>query len=610
MYEPQQRSPGSHRQQQQQHRDLTRQTSRQFDAYGTVPSSLYQMDDNSRYDVAPRNYDRLNATMHNYPHNDFGGSGWNTGNNGSFGANQNLAPFTGRMKGNQPRGRLPTDWMQTSQQPPVPPFPGLGHNVPSPLTGGQSGYGLRQDHIPEDPDELIPTAIVIKNIPFAVKKEALLQLMTEMRLPLPYAFNYHFDGGVFRGLAFANFTTSDETAAVIDNLNHFELHGRKLRVEYKKMLPLAERERIEREKRERRGQLQEQHMPQPGPTLNQQPSIGSLHSHGQAPATSPSPVQGRSVKPGRTLMARQPPSLAPSTNEGAEYDLNDPEVLRYYTQLLLFREDHQRTEMVFPATLHPTERRVIHTIAHEFGLMHLSKGVGDQRQVYVHKLNAPNTSPPIPQGYDPNRRALNRAATTDFSDVRAADGFYGTLGRQGSGYLGFQDSSGGLAAAQNLRGAKSYADLRSYTPSPVPSTASFPANVRNAFEYGQGSASTNPSNTPTNTTMNGRDEMLINSMNGMNLGNGFNTQSSPKRGLRGMMSWDRESNPGPIGGHRSMSTNYEEQSRDRSSAHPSRQPRGPLGNNSGFSRPRQNGHHGRGSDELSQQSGVEIIVEH
>jgi hypothetical protein len=33
-------------------------------------------------------------------------------------------------------------------------------------------------------------------------------------------------------------------------LNHFELQGRKLRVEYKKMLPLQERERIEREKRE------------------------------------------------------------------------------------------------------------------------------------------------------------------------------------------------------------------------------------------------------------------------------------------------------------------------------------------------------------------------
>ena len=94
---------------------------------------------------------------------------------------------------------------------------------------------------------MIPTAIVIKNIPFAVKKEQLVELMVNMNLPLPYAFNYHFDNGVFRGLAFANFTSPNETESVIQALNHMELSGRKLRVEYKKMLPLQERERIERE---------------------------------------------------------------------------------------------------------------------------------------------------------------------------------------------------------------------------------------------------------------------------------------------------------------------------------------------------------------------------
>src|SRR5947209_2021625 len=121
------------------------------------------------------------------------------------------------------------------------------------------GYQTRHDSLSENDEELIPTAIVIKNIPFAVKKEQLVQLMTDMRLPLPYAFNYHFDNGVFRGLAFANFTTPEETGMVIESLNQIELQGRKLRVEYKKMLPAAERERIEREKRERRGQLQSQH---------------------------------------------------------------------------------------------------------------------------------------------------------------------------------------------------------------------------------------------------------------------------------------------------------------------------------------------------------------
>lgn len=158
---------------------------------------------------------------------------------------------------------------------------------------------MRQDGLGSDMDEeLIPTAIVIKNIPFAVKKEQLIGLMTEMRLPLPYAFNYHFDNGVFRGLAFANFTTSEETAVVIEAMNHFELQGRKLRVEYKKMLPLAERERIEREKRERRGQLEEQHRPMGSGTLHAQPSMSSLSSHMRA--TSPSPVSTHTPKPGMT----------------------------------------------------------------------------------------------------------------------------------------------------------------------------------------------------------------------------------------------------------------------------------------------------------------------
>ena len=155
-------------------------------------------------------------------------------------------------------------------------------------------------------DELIPTAIVIKNIPFAVKKEQLVQLMTELNLPLPYAFNYHFDNGVFRGLAFANFTSAEETATVIEVLNHFELQGRKLRVEYKKMLPLQERERIEREKRERRGQLEEQHRPLPSAPLQTQSSMSSLTSH--IPATSPSPVSQRGQKLG-TYFPLFPPSL-------------------------------------------------------------------------------------------------------------------------------------------------------------------------------------------------------------------------------------------------------------------------------------------------------------
>ena len=163
---------------------------------------------------------------------------------------------------------------------------------PGGLNGNPMGNGgLRVDHpgthsspsdlrsSASDGDQLIPTAIVIKNIPFAVRKETLTSIMLEMQLPQPYAFNYHFDNGVFRGLAFANFQSAEDTRIVIDAMNGMDVHGRKLRVEYKKMLPEAERERIEREKRERRGQLEEQHR---APILHQQSSIQSLGGMSQS----------------------------------------------------------------------------------------------------------------------------------------------------------------------------------------------------------------------------------------------------------------------------------------------------------------------------------------
>ena len=177
---------------------------------------------------------------------------------------------------------------------------GMHNNMqpfPTGLNGNHMSNGsLRVDHSSShgppsdlrsisDAEQLIPTAIVIKNIPFAVRKETLASIMLEMHLPQPYAFNYHFDNGVFRGLAFANFQSAEDTRVVIDAMNGMDVHGRKLRVEYKKMLPEAERERIEREKRERRGQLEEQHR---GPMLHQQSSIQSLGamSQGQQRSTS------------------------------------------------------------------------------------------------------------------------------------------------------------------------------------------------------------------------------------------------------------------------------------------------------------------------------------
>lgn len=291
-------------------------------------------------------------------------------------------------------------------------------------------------------------------------------------------------------------------------------------------------------------------------------------------------------------------------------DLNDPQVLQFYSQLLLFKETAERESMTFPPSLAPTQRRIIHTLAHQLQLMHVSKGTGEQRQIHIFKVHDSNLSPPMPQmpSEQPGRRGLNRAATTDFSDVRASEGFYNAFGRQASGLLGFPDSPGGLSAAPNLRAAKSYADLRSYTPSPAPSTASHPIGRLggnfDGLSFGGTSTSTNPNGTPTTGSMAQRDEGLLERELGrMQIGSSFGQGGSP-RALRQMTSWE---NPGPIGGHRTFGTAYDDQSRERGL--PARQPRGPIPERgTGFGRPRQNGHQGRGSDELSSQSNVEILV--
>lgn len=113
-----------------------------------------------------------------------------------------------------------------------------------------------------EPPEYISNAIVIKNIPFHIRKEQLQILMDDLKLSTPYAFNYHFDNNrLFRGLAFANFHHDWEATEAIRVLNGYKIGERDLRVERKIMLKPGERETAEREKRMKRGQLQEQHKP-------------------------------------------------------------------------------------------------------------------------------------------------------------------------------------------------------------------------------------------------------------------------------------------------------------------------------------------------------------
>jgi len=496
----------------------------------------------------------------------------------------------------------------------MPEQPGLGSqalNTPSTQYSAVSGFNPAMGHMNgdggfnerhgypngiydprHDPktlgSDLIPTAIVIKNIPFNVRKEMLTGIMSDMGLPQPYAFNYHFDNGIFRGLAFANFQSPMDTQTVIEQLNGYEVQGRKLRVEYKKMLPEHERERIEREKREKRGQLEEQHQPIP---LHTQSSMHSLNAAHTARSRN-SPLRKTSTR--QLAPAAVAPNPPPVTGD---VDLNNPDTLSFYTELTLFRSDPNREIIVFPSTITPQQRRTVHILAHNMGLEHRSVGEGQHRQLHVVKESGTAAPMHMPPGVsaDAHRRGLSRAATIDFAETRtSAPGQYGTLGRHGrhGPTLELPDSpDGGL---NNLRGVKSFADLRSYTPSPSLSTSGYTQgssvhgpNVAQYGEYsaglgGQNSALTTP--TTPGTTSNNDASMLINDLGSMSLGEPFNGGSR----LR-----PRE-NPGAIGSQRpglNGATNRNA---------PERQPHGPAGDwgdAMGFAGRggRANGHMQRGS---------------
>ncbi|KAK5673645.1 Peptidyl-prolyl cis-trans isomerase pin4 [Elasticomyces elasticus] len=281
------------------------------------------------------------------------------------------------------------------------------------------------------------------------------------------------------------------------------------------------------------------------------------------------------------------------------------------------------------------------------GLGHASRGSGEQRQVQVFKvMPGSNVSPPLTsipaavQPPDTARRGLNRAATIDFSESRNEGGpnHYGggggggaggaghagagggSLRGQASGFLGVMESPGGnFGNAQNLRAAKSFADLRSYTPSPVPSSASFPAALQSngarvpQYDGAASGASNTPTlaGTPSGSSLGVQrdDGLLVNSLSSLSLGTGIGGNNSSPRRLRGMFSWEQPdsqpSSAGPIGSNRSIGLGFDSQLQERM---PIRQPRGPAPEKGpGFGR--QNGHQSRASDELRTNSGVEIIVE-
>jgi hypothetical protein len=318
-------------------------------------------------------------------------------------------------------------------------------------------------------DEVIPTAIVIKNIPFNVKRETLLDIISSLSIPTPYAFNYHLDQqGSFRGLAFANFRQPADADAVVVALNGFDVQGRKLRVEYKKVLQAGEKERIEREKairRMRSMQIEKEHVgPQQyddfGPvappfTPSRSFSGGSPYQQGYSPPNLPPPMPV--PQPYNPASSPPVPSATPGSDKGSlptELDLNDPSTLEIYSRILLFKDDRMRDELAFSRTLSPKQRRVVHLIAQKLGVYHYSVGEGEERYAVVTRI-------------DPNRQQQGQRHTSH------------TLSRAPSAYL---TPSANQVTASSLRAKKSMPDMKTlHTQAPRLNTRLSNGNIREGY---------------------------------------------------------------------------------------------------------------------------------
>ncbi|KAI5456564.1 hypothetical protein BGZ63DRAFT_417557 [Mariannaea sp. PMI_226] len=594
---------------------LPRQSQRPFEA--PLGSSALYPAERLGAGYNPRAMENMAGNMPGYMLDN--GQAWNYNTSGV--ATVNGAP--GQRRSVNRRAALPQNWTDHSGlgiQGGLQPFSGLSSNN---LNGGLRVDGAGSHGSPSDlrsttsdNEQLIPTAIVIKNIPFAVRKETLASIMLEMHLPQPYAFNYHFDNGVFRGLAFANFQSAEDTRMVIEAMNGMDVHGRKLRVEYKKMLPEAERERIEREKRERRGQLEEQHR---APMLHQQSSMQSLGGMSQTQQRSTPHLGTFSVGSSgsgggsgggggggggggaaTTAVIRDWRGNNDADDRSGDVDLNDPQTLEFYTELAMFRRDDTREILVFPAGIAPEHRRSIHILAHHMGLEHQSIGEADSRQLTVLKRQQPSPTANIHNqpgsSLDMHKRGLSRAATFDFAadrESRAASSNYNhLLGRQGP-TLELPGSPDGNVLPNNLRAAKSFADLRSFTPSPSQASSSYLAAPGGGGGAGggggmgggqtarfgdyMGAAPIHPGSTGTPGPK--ADSALLSGLSGLSLGS-FEPGTLPGQ---------TRSTPGAIGSQRPSANGS-------SKGAPERQPRGPEWENAaGFAGRRANGHVQRGS---------------
>eukprot|EP00124_Ichthyophonus_hoferi_P004229 Ihof_evm1s441 gene=Ihof_evmTU1s441 len=120
----------------------------------------------------------------------------------------------------------------------ITPVAGLAKSAPN--RSMMDGISCRADQLdnvlPGDiDDDSKHHVLVVKNIPFNVRNKEFMELIAGTGVVVPQSVHYHVDGNhKFRGMAFAIYKTIESAETAMELLQGLDVHGRKLRVEFKR----------------------------------------------------------------------------------------------------------------------------------------------------------------------------------------------------------------------------------------------------------------------------------------------------------------------------------------------------------------------------------------
>ncbi|ORY95410.1 hypothetical protein BCR43DRAFT_492965 [Syncephalastrum racemosum] len=217
----------------------------------------------------------------------------------------------------------------------------------------------------EDEQAVDPNVVVIKNIPLSMKQDNFIDFIGLLAMEQPCNLNYCYDReNMFHGTAFANFRTEKGAERAINVFTDFNLAGRKLVAEYKRIIPGKERDTRPM---------------RPPHKINICRDRSFLDTDWRSPR-----AKSDSQRPFHTFSFDRPPTLARSHPVNEDVDLNDPVNLKIYNALLLFQNDPSRKTLTFDGRT-AAERKAGHLLAEKLGLTHFSTGSVEDRILCVTK---------------------------------------------------------------------------------------------------------------------------------------------------------------------------------------------------------------------------------